>query len=412
MRHTEALRRVAFVLPVLLAGAVYACGSSGDDSTFGGAGGDAGSSGSSGESSSSSSGFSSGSSSGQSDGGFDQCATAKAEAKRTPVYMQIIIDGSGSMDNAPTEADPRDGNKQHGRKWIAVREALISFFDQQAAAPDTSFGAGLYLFSSTVSKSETAVDVPIKVIDPTHATALKARILPPSLPSGGTPLLESIQGQLPLLKSFAPTAPLELNGKRVLVAMTDGVPNGGTTAQNTCVTTADSAFKGTPQVTTFAVGVGDPTASTTNYDEVFMGRLAVAGGAPTAGCTPGWNELSPMTQKPCHLQVTPGAKTSAQIRDDFLAAINGIRNAVTSCEFALAKPPGGGEVDPSKVNVVYTDGSGKETTLSKDGTNGWSYDNDAAPTKVILNGPACDKLKADSKGKIDIVLGCKTKGTT
>ena len=69
-----------------------------------------------------------------------------------------------------------------------------------------------------------------------------------------------------------------------------------------------------------------------------------------------------------------------------------------------------GEIDPAKVNVVYTDGGGTETTLNKDPNNGWSYDNDAAPTKVTLNGPACNALKADPKGKIKIVLGCKTKG--
>lgn len=407
MRHRLALAQLSIVLPIALS--VYACGST-EDSTFGRGDGDAGSSGSSGSSGGSSSGFGSSGSSGGADGGLEQCATATAEAKRTPVYMLVVIDGSGSMDFSPTESDPRDGNKQHGTKWIAVREALIAFVDQQAATPDNSFGVGLYLFSSTQTKSASAVDVPIKVVDAAHASTLKARILPPSLPSGGTPLLDAMTGQMPILKAFAPTAPLEANGKRVLVVMTDGVPDGGATSQNACKDLADTAFKSTPQITTFAVGVGNPTAASTDYDEVFMGTLAVAGGAPATGCKPGWNQSSPATDKPCHFQITPGTKTAAQIRDEFLAAINAIRNSVTSCEFTLEKPPGGGEIDPGKVNVVYTDGSGKESTLSKDPNNGWSYDNDAAPTKVTLNGPACNTLKADPKGKITIVLGCKTKG--
>ncbi|MEO8798959.1 MAG: vWA domain-containing protein [Polyangiaceae bacterium] len=337
------------------------------------------------------------------DGGLAACATAEATASRTPVYMLIVVDGSGSMDFAPQENDPLKAGSQRGVKWLAVRGALHAFWDGLVAKPDNSLGVGLYLFSSSSTKSATAIDVGIKAVDATQAAALETRVDPNVTPNGGTPLKDAYEGQLPLLKSFTPSAPLVSGGKLVMVVMTDGVPDSGA---NTIISDATAAFAGTPKVTTFAVGVGDPTASASDYDEVFMGKLAVAGGAPAAGCTPGWNQSSPAGQTPCHFQITPKAKTAAMIQDEFLTAINTIRDQVSSCTFTLDKS--GGAIDPSKVNVVYTSSGGASSTVPQDPTNGWSYDNPTDPSTVTLNGTACDTLKGDSNGSIKIVLGCAT----
>lgn len=342
------------------------------------------------------------------DGGLAACATAEATASRTPVYMLIVVDGSGSMDNSPQENDPLKAGSKRGVKWLAVRGALHAFWDGLVTKPDNSLGVGLYLFSSNTTKSATAIDVGIKAVDAAQAAALEGRVDPNVAPNGGTPLKEAFEGQLPLLQSFTPTAPLVSGGKLVMVLMTDGVPNGGTSDQNTLVADATAAFAGTPKVTTFAVGVGDPNASSSDYDEVFMGKLAVAGGAPAAGCTPGWNQSSPAGQTPCHFQITPSAKTAAQIQAEFLTAINTIRDQVSSCTFTLDKS--GGAIDPSKVNVVYTSGGGVASTVPQDPSNGWSYDNPTDPSTVTLNGSACDTLKSDTNGSIKIVLGCATQG--
>ncbi|HEX7664829.1 MAG TPA: vWA domain-containing protein [Polyangiaceae bacterium] len=340
------------------------------------------------------------------DGGLAACATAEATATKTPVYMMVILDGSGSMDNDPKENDPLKAGSQRGTKWLAVRGALHAFWDGLVSKPDNSLGVGLYLFSSSTTKSATAIDVGIKAVDAAQATALEARVDPNIKPTGGTPLQASYEGQLTLLKSFTPSAPLVSGGKLVMVVMTDGVPDGGGTAQNAIVADATAAFSGTPKVTTFAVGVGDPNASTGDYDEVFMGKLAVAGGAPAAGCTPGWNQSSPAGQIPCHFQITPSAKTAAMIQAEFLAAIDNIRDQVSSCTFTLDKS--GGAIDPSKVNVVYTSGAGVSTTVPQDPTNGWSYDNPTDPSTVTLNGTSCNTVKSDSDGTVKIVLGCAT----
>lgn len=342
----------------------------------------------------------------------NSCATASAEAKRLPVYMLFVIDGSGSMDGydgssyipGEREADPLSAGRQTGKKWIAVRDAMSSFFDDVAAKADPSFAVGMYLFSSNTVKPTNAVDVPIKYVDGAHAGALKARLAPPVFPNGGTPLCASMTGQLAILDAYTPAAPVQPGGKYVLVAMTDGIPSDSKT---TCLTAATTAKTGTPPIATFAVGVGNEDASpTTVYDEAFMKDLAAAGGTAAAGCNPSWGNAD-KTGKPCHFQITPGAKTAAQIRTEFLAAINAIRDQVASCEFPLTKPPGSGELDPANVNVVKTSG-GKDSTIPQNGTDGWVYDNPTAPTKVFLRGKACDELKADPTAKIKIVVGCKT----
>ncbi len=366
------------------------------------------------------------------DGGFDLdagCATATAQARRIPVYMQLVIDGSGSMDGfngtsyvaGEREIDPETptprtdltnvATQSSGKKWIAVRGALKAFFDGLVAKPDPSLAVGLYLFSSNAAKPTAQTDVAIGFVDATQAGALKGRLSPPVYPMGGTPLGAAVRGQRPILVGYTPVAPVLPGGKYVMVLMTDGVPNAETLTQAQAnadvITSVTNVRNGTPPATVFVVGVGNPSAQIDQYDELFLGQLAQAGGAPEPGCNPAWSDTA-MTGKPCHFQVTPGSKTAAQIRDDFLAAINQIREKVASCEFALERPPGAGDLDPTKVNVLYTNGAGVEAPIPQNPTSGWSYDDPSNPTKVILNGKACDDVKADPDGKIRVVIGCKT----
>lgn len=408
---------IAFGACAIFAASLFGqgCGSGGDNSEFG----DKGSSGSSGSSGAPvGPGFGEDRRDGGDDGGNGQdpltnsCATASAEARRLPVYMQFIIDGSGSMDGydgsnfiaGERETDPAMTSRQTGKKWIAVRDALGAFFDDVASKNDPSFAVGLYLFSSNTTKPANAADVPIKFVDAAHATSLKTRLAPPVFPTGGTPLCASIDGQLGILKAYTPAAPVQAGGKYVLVAMTDGIPSD---AKATCLASVTAAKTGTPPVATFAVGVGNEDANaSTVYDEVFMKDLAQAGGTAVAGCNPSWGNAD-KTGKPCHFQITPGAKSAAQIKADFLAAINAIRDAVASCEFPLTKPAGSGDLDPANVNVLMTTG-GKDNTVPQNPTDGWAYDDPTNPTKVFLRGKACDTLKADPSAKIKIVIGCKT----
>ena len=64
--------------------------------------------------------------------------------------------------------------------------------------------------------------------------------------------------------------------------------------------------------------------------------------------------------------------------------------------------------DPSKINVVWTDGKGKKTLIPQDDEEGWSYDDPENPSKVILNGQSCGDVSSDLGSNVEIVLGCGT----
>lgn len=444
------MRSLAFGLPILFVGLSFAaCGTV--DSTFleNSSGAPDGTS-----SSSSSGGFGSsgdpthdGGDSSDASGG-PSCATGEAATTREPVYIDIILDGSQSMDghgsksagcdnthppaSGPSvcfvadarEEDTRDPERTlkvcheketpadqcpqyiglTGKKWLAIREALIAFFDDAKERADTRFGLGMYLFGSEIEKPNDEWDVEPAFVNAAQLNKLRERILPPNYPtSSGTPLRGSMQGQAPLLKAFTPKPPLEPNGKRVLVVVTDGAASDG---KDATITEAENLLSGSPSVTTFVIGVGDPEAESLSvYDATFLSKLAFAGGAAPPGCNKDWDGLNPVGT-PCHFQITPdNKKPAAEIQKDMTAAMLAIAAKVQSCELALNKSS---PIDPAKVNVIFTSGSGKESQVPKDATNGWGYDNESDPSKIILKGAACSKLKDDVDAKVSIVIGCPT----
>jgi hypothetical protein len=322
------------------------------------------------------------------------CATTTAKASKQPVYMLIVLDGSGSMRNE--------------NKWAAVVPALDTFFDDPSLRADKAFGVGLTIFSDQNDQDRGGyfgMQVPIAQVDDAQAAALHER-LDHTAPWDGTPTEAVLSGQLPALDAYVPNGSLAPNGKRVLVLMTDGVPNDGAPEQRDCIKLTQNESAKTPPTTLFAVGIGDyAPLDTTEYDPAFMGALAVAGGAPNAGCDP---TTVTDASKMCHFQITPGGKTAAQIETEFLAAIDKIR-ALASCTFALAKPGGNATIDPAKVNVIYDDGTGGSTLVPRNANDGWSYDDPTNPTAVTLHGQSCAAMKGSTKGSISIVMGCKTR---
>ncbi len=326
------------------------------------------------------------------------CATATAKASRQPVYMLIVLDGSGSMGQQ--------------NKWVAIVPALDKIFDDIKTSNDTSFGIGLIAFSDQNDPTggggpyPSNKDIPIAFVDSTQAAALHKRIDNEN-PQGGTPTNTALSGGYKELEAFTPTGMLQPNGKKVLVLMTDGVPSDSTTKQDVTLVTSELT-KGAPAgpITTFVVGVGNfPSGNTGNFDPSFLGQVAVAGGASPAGCNPTENTT---LAKVCYFEVDPaGAASVAVLSQKFVDAINTIRGQLASCTFTLDKADGGA-VDPTKVNVVFTNGAGMSSVVGNDMTNGWTYDDPNNPTSVTLHGMACDVVKADPKGAVSINIGCPT----
>jgi hypothetical protein len=78
--------------------------------------------------------------------------------------------------------------------------------------------------------------------------------------------------------------------------------------------------------------------------------------------------------------------------------------------------PTSGQLDFGGVNVVYKPGDGSQPVLlpkvNDKGScpasgDAWYYDNNAAPTQIILCDASCSKVTG-SKGEADIVIGCGT----
>lgn len=326
------------------------------------------------------------------------CATATAKASRQPVYMLIVLDGSGSMGQQ--------------NKWTAIVPALDTIFDDIKKSNDTSFGIGLIAFSDKNDPTggggpyPSKKDIPIAFVDSAQATALHTRIDNEN-PSAGTPTKTALTGAYGELEAFTPSGMLQPGGKKVLVLMTDGVPSDSNAADNVAIVKAELT-KPAPAgpITTFVVGVGNfPSTNLGSFDPSFLGQVAVAGGASPAGCNPNENKT---LANVCYFEVDPAAAASVTVLSQkFVDAINTIRGQVASCTFNLERPDGGG-IDPTKVNVIFTNGAGMTSVVGADMTNGWTYDNPANPTSVTLHGMACDVVKADPKGAISINIGCPT----
>jgi hypothetical protein len=326
------------------------------------------------------------------------CATATLSTARTPVILELVVDASGSM---------------KGDKWTALVSALDGIYDQMLKEGDTSQGAGMLVFSDTkdktigtgpypVSDADGVTrynDVPIGFVDQAQHDALKKRIGPEVNASLVTPTHAALLGGFSVLESTKAAPPLPPDVKKVLVLMTDGMPTDDGNDESHPLVAKEAAIAApVGPIQTFPVAIGDFN----DIDPTWMGTLAKAGGTAPTGCKPA--EASD-PKKLCYFQIVPNGKTVAQLSKEFQDTVNRIRAQASSCELAL---PTSANADPSKVNVIQDDGAGGRTLIPEDATDGWTYDDPAHPTKVLLHGAACSTATAELQGKVLVVLGCKT----
>lgn len=88
-----------------------------------------------------------------------------------------------------------------------------------------------------------------------------------------------------------------------------------------------------------------------------------------------------------------------------------------SCDLPIPKPESG-ELDPDAVNVQIVANDVPTVLVKVPGpgscgpSGGWYYDDDAAPTKVLLCPASCDQAQAavgpGKTGKIEVLFGCAT----
>jgi hypothetical protein len=323
-------------------------------------------------------------------GGFDPgqaCAATSIEGERVPVDLYFMVDITGSMNcpvpdsaSSPCEVEPPKPFAETTR-WVVESKALKAFMD----SPNNhglSVGIGFFPTANNMCDSKSYVTPKVEIgALPGAAAALNAAISA-QRPAGNTPTVASLTGALDHAMAWAKSHSSHRVG---VVYATDGYPRGCDLSVNTMANAAKvakAAFDSSG-VVTYVLGVGRNLSS--------LNQIAVAGGTESA-----------------YLIETGDDAASA-----LAAALDNIRTrSQFGCTYEVPPPPAGQEIDYTKVNVQFTSGGGQVKALLKDPsasgcTEGWQYSADR--TQVNICGAACDAVKADPAGKLQILFGCQTK---
>lgn len=310
------------------------------------------------------------------------CSSSATTIERVPVVMEFLVDESVSM---------RDLNK-----WKAAREALLAMFADIRADADQATFVGIYLYPKNDKVP------PRSLVDAAHYDDV-VRAVNVGSPSGShTPTAAALESAYRIVEEFRPPTDAGFfsdETKRVVVLFSDGRPTDG---PERCQRLAAERYNSVPPkdpIRTFAIGIGPFPQGGAAYDPVFMSRLAQNGGTARAGCDP--RATDPM--EVCHYQITPGADVEATT-NALTAAFDEIRALSASCEFHFKTNP---FTDLRDVTVTVTDADGNVTPIPKDDTDGWSFDEPANPSKIVLRGRSCSVTTGAPSGRVDVVIGCR-----
>lgn len=114
-----------------------------------------------------------------------------------------------------------------------------------------------------------------------------------------------------------------------------------------------------------------------------------------------------------------GGTVESVCESDYSSVFSNIAKGLVTklgCEFGFPKSQNGQQTDPTKVVVNYTPGSGgapspltQVTDAVKCGSvpDGWYYDDNANPTKIVFCPSTCSGPGGDTGGKLEIAVGCK-----
>jgi hypothetical protein len=312
---------------------------------------------------------------GTGDGPIEACAAETTRAQMLPLDMYIMLDKSGSMDDSV----------QGGTKWTVIRTALGNFLSQPTLT-GVSVGLQYFPLGNTSCNAADYANPAVEIAAlPGVGTAIANSLLATS-PNGNTPTATALQGGINHCKAWATAHPDHVV---ILVLATDGEPTACDPQDIPSIKAiAAAGVAGTPKVLTFVIGVGDAT-SLANLNEI------AAGGGTTSAFM---------------------VDTGGNVQQLFLDALNTIRGTALGCVYKLPSPDGG-TPNFDKVNVQYTPGGSttgqmfprvNDLASCPPSGDAWYYDNPSAPTLINLCPSTCNKVKADSTGSVDVLLGCDT----
>jgi hypothetical protein len=209
------------------------------------------------------------------------------------------------------------------------------------------------------------------------------------VPVGATPTGPALRGALANASLWASQ---HLDRQVVTVLATDGFPTVCEPLEIPDIAQlASDAAQGQRPVRTFVIGVfGTQDLDTDGRQR--LDDIARAGGSERA------------------LVVN----TAGNVAEDFLDALNVIRNTAVSCDFQLDATTG---LDFERVNVLVTSADGTPTELSNvadraacGNAAGWYYVRDDAgvPTQLSVCPATCTQLETE-RARVDLQIGCLTR---
>lgn len=229
--------------------------------------------------------------------------------------------------------------------------------------------------------------VPIATL-PGAAAALVASINGQD-PTGRTPTGPALAGAVTHARDWAAQNPTHAV---VVVMATDGLPTECTplTIPNVAGIAAEGAALD-PSIRTFVIGVFGPEDADAPGN---LDAIAEAGDTDSAYIV----------------------DTGGDVSQQFYDALDEIRSTGLSCEFRIPEPQTGDKLDYGYVNVEFTDSSGTTTRLLKvsdesacdPSMGGWYYDDEAAPSRIVVCPSSCTTLETSAGGSVQIQLGCIT----
>jgi Mg-chelatase subunit ChlD len=212
------------------------------------------------------------------------------------------------------------------------------------------------------------------------------------LPDGYTPTGSALSGALDHARTLAKG---NSDRKLAVVMATDGLPTSCQPKEiGSVAAIAQKAFSETPSIPTFVIGVFAPAEQGAIRN---LNQLAAGGGTSAARIV----------------------DSSRNLTQSFLAALDDIRTTALACEIKVPMSTSQQNINYDNVNVQFTGSSGQQVTIPYVGDasrcditlGGWYYDIDPArgtPTRIVTCEKSCGLLRSDAKGRLDILIGCKT----
>ncbi len=304
-------------------------------------------------------------------GCVDVCADVTLDVTGVPLDLFFMLDTSGSMSDEKIEG---------------LRTGLGAFFNDPQS---TSIGASGQKFPLPKDSSifhETcdgsAYAQPAVPWEALPNPALGSWVS--SLETDGyAPSVPALTGAVEACRTRMSVVPTH---KCAVVFTTDGEPNGNCPPTST----ASQAPLGEVAAAAMADGIPVFAIGLPGSDPVgiaILNTIAQQGG----------------TGAPIMIQ-------SGNVGSELTTALNSIRGDALGCEFQM--PTSTGTVDPDLVALRYTPGGGSEhetervVDAAQCSGQGWYYDNNNDPTKLIVCPDTCAEMQEDQDGEVRIVLGC------